>query len=96
MFLQFAFGLISIFVETISTAGFSSLLIGTNYFFYSIRIFAIAAVICFLLVLPVNYYGQEMRHKQIPSESLDVFTIENVKEGSKWYKLYTLNELDHF
>lgn len=51
---------------------------------FSIRIFAIAAVICFLLVLPVNYYGQEMRHKQIPSESLDVFTIENVKEGSKW------------
>ena len=37
-----------------------------------------------------------MRHKQIPSESLEVFTIENVKEGSKWYELYTVVESDHF
>lgn len=51
---------------------------------FSIRIFSIAAVICIFLVLPLNYYGQEMHHKQIPSESLDVFTIGNVKEGSKW------------
>ncbi|KAF8406168.1 hypothetical protein HHK36_008248 [Tetracentron sinense] len=54
---------------------------------FSIRIFSIAATICILLVLPLNYYGQEMHHKQIPSESLDVFTIGNVKEGSKWYDL---------
>ncbi|KAG2698869.1 hypothetical protein I3760_07G167900 [Carya illinoinensis] len=51
---------------------------------FSIRIFSIAVIICFFLVLPVNYYGQEMRHKKIPSEPLEVFTIENVKEGSKW------------
>ncbi|KAJ4966366.1 hypothetical protein NE237_018215 [Protea cynaroides] len=51
---------------------------------FSIRIFSIAAVICLLLVLPLNYYGQEMHHKQIPSESIDVFAIGNVKEGSKW------------
>ncbi|XP_041018890.1 CSC1-like protein RXW8 isoform X2 [Juglans microcarpa x Juglans regia] len=51
---------------------------------FSIRIFSIAVVICLFLVLPVNYYGQEMRHKKIPLESLEVFTIENVKEGSKW------------
>ncbi|KAK9166074.1 hypothetical protein Scep_001265 [Stephania cephalantha] len=51
---------------------------------FSIRIFSIAAVICLLLVLPLNYFGQEMIHKQIPSESLDVFTIANVKEGSRW------------
>ncbi|KAF5746753.1 CSC1-like protein RXW8 isoform X1 [Tripterygium wilfordii] len=51
---------------------------------FSIRIFSIAAIICLFLVLPVNYYGQEMPHKQIPSESLEVFTIGNVKEGSKW------------
>ncbi|XP_022723345.1 CSC1-like protein RXW8 isoform X4 [Durio zibethinus] len=35
-------------------------------------------------VLPVNYYGQDMQHKQINAESLEVFTIGNVKEGSKW------------
>ncbi|XVE95083.1 hypothetical protein REPUB_Repub02eG0065600 [Reevesia pubescens] len=52
---------------------------------FSIRVFIIAAFICIFLVLPVNYYGQEeMQHKEIPAESLDVFTIGNVKEGSKW------------
>ncbi|KAF8404823.1 hypothetical protein HHK36_009712 [Tetracentron sinense] len=55
---------------------------------FSIRIFSIAAVICILLVLPLNYHGQEMHHKHIPSESLDVFTIGNVKEGSKWWLVY--------
>ncbi|KAK6940327.1 CSC1/OSCA1-like, N-terminal transmembrane domain [Dillenia turbinata] len=52
------------------------------------RIFSIAAVICILLVLPLNYYGQEMRHENIPSESLEVFTIANVREGSKWYNFW--------
>lgn len=51
---------------------------------YSIRVFSIAAIICMFLVLPVNYYGQDMTHKMIPSESIDVFCIENVKENSKW------------
>ncbi|KAH7863231.1 hypothetical protein Vadar_015059 [Vaccinium darrowii] len=51
---------------------------------FSRRIFSIAAVICISLVLPLNYFGKEMTHKQIPSESLDVFTIGNVQEGSKW------------
>ncbi|KAA8528429.1 hypothetical protein F0562_035784 [Nyssa sinensis] len=51
---------------------------------FSIRIFSIGAIICIFLVLPVNYFGQEMQHKLIPSESLEVFTIGNVKEGSKW------------
>ncbi|KAJ0085615.1 hypothetical protein Patl1_08768 [Pistacia atlantica] len=50
---------------------------------FSIRIFCIAAVICIFLVLPVNYYGKDMIHKKISSESLEVFTIANVKEGSK-------------
>ncbi|KAG2692443.1 hypothetical protein I3760_08G054500 [Carya illinoinensis] len=51
---------------------------------FSIRIFSVAVVICFFLLLPVNYHGQEMHHKRIPLESLEVFTIANVKEGSKW------------
>lgn len=51
--------------------------------FYSIRVFSIAAVICTVLVLPVNYYGKERIHKDIPLESLEVFTIENVKTGSR-------------
>ncbi|KAF1882955.1 hypothetical protein Lal_00003137 [Lupinus albus] len=51
---------------------------------FSIRVFSIAAVICTVLVLPVNYHGQERMHTDIPLESLDVFTIGNIKEGSKW------------
>ncbi|XP_057531633.1 CSC1-like protein RXW8 isoform X2 [Amaranthus tricolor] len=49
---------------------------------FSIRIFSIAAIVCTAIVLPLNYYGQEMEHKLIPSESLEVFTTQNVKEGS--------------
>ncbi|XP_048494238.1 CSC1-like protein RXW8 isoform X2 [Beta vulgaris subsp. vulgaris] len=51
---------------------------------FSIRIFSIAAIVCTAIVLPLNYYGQEMEHKLIPSESLEVFTTQNVKEGSRW------------
>ncbi|QCD99072.1 glycogen debranching enzyme [Vigna unguiculata] len=51
---------------------------------FSIRVFSIAAVICLALVLPINYHGMDRTHKHIPFESLEVFTIENVKEGSTW------------
>ncbi|KAK7383270.1 hypothetical protein VNO78_28944 [Psophocarpus tetragonolobus] len=51
---------------------------------FSIRVFSISAVICTVMVLPVNYHGMDRMHKIIPLESLEVFTIENVKEGSKW------------
>ncbi|GMN35923.1 hypothetical protein TIFTF001_005617 [Ficus carica] len=51
---------------------------------YSIRTFAIAAVIGCFVVIPVNYYGQKRQYQQIPLESLEVFTILNVQEGSKW------------
>ncbi|MBA0808233.1 hypothetical protein Gohar_023989 [Gossypium harknessii] len=50
----------------------------------SIRIFIIAAVICVFLVLPVNYYGKDIEHRNFRFESIDVFTIGNVEEGSKW------------
>ncbi|KAM6543341.1 hypothetical protein CsatB_007788 [Cannabis sativa] len=51
---------------------------------FSIRMFTIAAVTCCFLVLPVNYYGQKRQYQQIPLESLEVFTILNVQEASKW------------
>ncbi|OIW15554.1 hypothetical protein TanjilG_01077 [Lupinus angustifolius] len=51
---------------------------------FSIRIFSIAAVICTVLVLPVNYHGQERMHTDLPLESLDVFTIGNVKEEKSY------------
>ncbi|CAN1825680.1 CSC1-like protein RXW8 [Linum perenne] len=57
---------------------------------FSIRIFSIATFICVFLVLPVNYYGKEMKHKPLGAESLDVFTIGNVDEGSVWLWVHCL------
>ncbi|KAJ8771370.1 hypothetical protein K2173_026547 [Erythroxylum novogranatense] len=51
---------------------------------FSIRAFSIVAIFCIFVVLPVNYYGKDMQHKNIPSESLEVFSIENVKSNSRW------------
>ncbi|XAR62011.1 hypothetical protein NMG60_11016582 [Bertholletia excelsa] len=50
----------------------------------SIHIFSISAVVCLCLVLPMNYFGNEMRHSNTSSVSLVLFTIAKVKEGSKW------------
>ncbi|KAL0439439.1 UNVERIFIED_CONTAM: CSC1-like protein RXW8 [Sesamum latifolium] len=50
---------------------------------FSLRVFTVAAVICLFLVL-LNYFGTDMEHTQISNEPLSVFTIGNVKEGSKW------------
>ncbi|KAG5121321.1 hypothetical protein JHK84_039661 [Glycine max] len=57
---------------------------------FSIQVFSIAAAICTVMVLPVNYNGMGGMRKNIPFESLEVFTIENVKEGSKWLWVHCL------
>ncbi|KAH1121756.1 hypothetical protein J1N35_004916 [Gossypium stocksii] len=76
--------------EEILAAGGVDALVFLRIVVFSIRVFIIAAMICVFLLLPVNYYGQEMQHKQIHSESLEVFTIGNVKEGSKWFWTHCL------
>ncbi|CAL9084607.1 unnamed protein product [Musa textilis] len=70
--------------DEILTIGGLDAVVFLRIFVFSIRIFSITAVVCVFGVLPVNYFGQEMQHGRISSESLDVFTIANVKEGSKW------------
>ncbi|KAH6776364.1 GDSL-like lipase/acylhydrolase superfamily protein [Perilla frutescens var. hirtella] len=50
----------------------------------SIRVFAVASIICLGLVLPLNYCGKERQHKQIRDELLSVFTIGNLHRGSQW------------
>lgn len=55
----------------------------------SFRIFSIAAVVCNFLVLPLNYFGKEMERHHVPAETLEVFTIVNVEEGSRWYEMCT-------
>ncbi|XP_050226783.1 CSC1-like protein RXW8 isoform X1 [Mercurialis annua] len=70
--------------EEILSIGGLDALVFQRMLIFSIRVFSIAAIICLLLVLPMNYYGKDMEHKYIASESLHVFTIGNVKEGSRW------------
>ncbi|KAK1292625.1 hypothetical protein QJS10_CPB17g02632 [Acorus calamus] len=75
--------------EIMSIAGLDAVVF-IRIIIFSMRIFSVAAVICIFVVLPLNYFGQEMHHKHIPSESLDVFTIGNVIQGSKWLWVHCL------
>lgn len=64
-------------------------------FVFSVRIFAISATLCIVVVLPMNYFGKEWHPKDffhIPSKSLESFTIANVPYGSKrlWAHFFTL------
>ncbi|KAK7849882.1 csc1-like protein [Quercus suber] len=53
---------------------------------FSIKIFAVVTVFGGILVFQVNYFDQLNCHDR----SLKVFTIENVKEGSRWLWTYCL------
>ncbi|XP_076950622.1 hyperosmolality-gated Ca2+ permeable channel 2.1-like [Bidens hawaiensis] len=50
---------------------------------FSIRIFAIATILCTFLVLPLNYFGEGIQGIE-DSTAMDLLTIGNVQEGSKW------------
>ncbi|KAK4800305.1 hypothetical protein SAY86_020792 [Trapa natans] len=76
--------------EILATAGVDAVVF-LRIVVFSLRIFAVAAFVGIFLVLPVNYYGQEIHHhKHIPRESLEVFSIGNVKQGSKWFWAHCL------
>ncbi|CAO2817721.1 unnamed protein product [Amaranthus hypochondriacus] len=70
--------------DTILAIGGLDAVVFMRMLVFSIRIFSIATFVGSFIVLPLNYFGQEMEHKIISSESLEVFTTQNVKEGSKW------------
>ncbi|KAJ1697212.1 hypothetical protein LUZ63_005724 [Rhynchospora breviuscula] len=61
-----------------------------RFLVFSIRIFSIATIVCLFGVLPANYFGRDMLHKQIQLESVEVFSIANVKEGSRWLWVHCL------
>ncbi|KAF7051989.1 hypothetical protein CFC21_060160 [Triticum aestivum] len=69
--------------EILSTAGLDAVVFN-RVLVFSIRIFSLAAILCLFGVLPLNYFGQDMQHEQIPSASLETFTIGNMKEKSIW------------
>ncbi|KAG1348132.1 CSC1-like protein RXW8 [Cocos nucifera] len=76
--------------EILSIAGLDAVVF-LRLVVFSIRIFSIAAVVCVFGILPLNYFGQDtMHHGNIPSESLDAFTIGNVKVRSPWLWVHCL------
>ncbi|XP_031491705.1 CSC1-like protein HYP1 [Nymphaea colorata] len=72
--------------ELLAVAGFDSMVF-MRIFIFSLKIFSVATVIGIFILLPINYFGQQLSdidYSDIPSQSLDLFTISNVKNGSKW------------
>ncbi|KAL3514343.1 hypothetical protein ACH5RR_027060 [Cinchona calisaya] len=69
--------------DQIHAAGGLDALVFLRLIVFSIRIFSLAATICIFLLIPLNYYGKDMEHKLIPSQSLEVFSIANVPKGSR-------------
>uniref|UniRef100_A0A0E0MPZ3 CSC1/OSCA1-like 7TM region domain-containing protein n=1 Tax=Oryza punctata TaxID=4537 RepID=A0A0E0MPZ3_ORYPU len=65
--------------EILAAAGLDAVVFN-RILVFSLRIFSLAALLCVFGVLPLNYFGQDIHHVRIPSESLDIFTIGNVKE----------------
>ncbi|KAL6599839.1 hypothetical protein ACP70R_045490 [Stipagrostis hirtigluma subsp. patula] len=69
--------------EILAAAGLDAVVFN-RILVFSIRIFSLAAILCVFGVLPLNYFGQDIKHVRIPSESLDIFTIGNVGVRSRW------------
>ncbi|XP_006664233.1 CSC1-like protein RXW8 [Oryza brachyantha] len=69
--------------EILAAAGLDAVVFN-RILVFSIRIFSLAALLCVFGILPLNYFGQDIHHVRIPSESLDIFTIGNVEVRSRW------------
>jgi len=54
--------------------------------FCSLRVFTVAGIVGIFILLPVNYLGDQLSHdiSDLSSNSLDSFSISNVKDGSNW------------
>ncbi|XP_072951862.1 CSC1-like protein HYP1 [Typha angustifolia] len=56
-------------------------------FIFSLRVFSVAGAVGIFVLLPVNYFGDQLREidfSDLPNKSLDMFSISNVQDGSKW------------
>ncbi|KAJ8561386.1 hypothetical protein K7X08_027576 [Anisodus acutangulus] len=76
--------------EEIVAAGGLDALVLVRMIVFSFRIFSIATTLGLFLVLPLNYFGQDIQRQQIPAESLEVFTIVNVEPESRWFWVHCL------
>ncbi|TQD79904.1 hypothetical protein C1H46_034536 [Malus baccata] len=57
-------------------------------FIFSLRVFGFAGIVGILVLLPISYLGNQLDRdfdiSNLPSKSLDSFSISNVNVGSKW------------
>ncbi|KAF9683981.1 hypothetical protein SADUNF_Sadunf04G0070400 [Salix dunnii] len=69
--------------EILSISGLDGLVF-TRIFTFSLRVFTIAGVIGIFILLPVNYFGNQLSDDfgHLANKSLDSFSISNVNDGS--------------
>uniref|UniRef100_A0A1D1XSZ1 Putative membrane protein C2G11.09 n=1 Tax=Anthurium amnicola TaxID=1678845 RepID=A0A1D1XSZ1_9ARAE len=54
---------------------------------FSLRVFSVAGIVGVFILLPINYHGDQLHisdFADLPNESLEKFSISNVKDGSNW------------
>ncbi|XP_058081976.1 CSC1-like protein HYP1 isoform X6 [Magnolia sinica] len=72
--------------ELLSASGLDAV-VYMRIFIFSLRVFSVAGIIGICILLPVNYLGNELNDidfSELPNKSVDLFSISNVKDGSKW------------
>ncbi|CAA6657439.1 unnamed protein product [Spirodela intermedia] len=72
--------------ELLSVSGLDAVIF-MRIFVFNLKVFSIAGAIGIFILLPINYEGNQLHSidfGNLPNESLDKFTISNVKNGSNW------------
>lgn len=72
--------------ELLSTSGLDAVVF-MRIITFSLKVFCFAGIIGLFVLLPINCTGgqlSEIDFEDLSNNSLDVFTISNVKSGSKW------------
>ncbi|KAL3597005.1 hypothetical protein D5086_008642 [Populus alba] len=69
--------------QILSISGLDGLVF-TRIFTFSLKVFTIAGVIGISILLPINYFGNQLSDdfSHLPNKSLDSFSISNVNDGS--------------
>ncbi|KAE8021727.1 hypothetical protein FH972_007593 [Carpinus fangiana] len=71
--------------EFLSNVGLDAV-VYMRIFTFSLKVFTIGGIVGIFVLLPVNYFGDQLSHdiSDLASKSLDSFSISNVNNGSNW------------
>ncbi|PKU72157.1 CSC1-like protein HYP1 [Dendrobium catenatum] len=72
--------------ELLSSCGLDAVVF-IRIFIFSFKVFSVAAGLGMFILLPINYFGDQLRETDftdLQNKSLDLFNISNVKDGSNW------------